>query len=247
MPERFLLQILRDLVTHGILHSTRGVEGGYTLDRRPEDVSLLDVIEAIEGPVVSALSPPEGQPGRLTTTGSARPWTRSPPVAGGSWPRSSWPICWPNRPMPRRQAGLSAEIRRAAVRFRRLPLFRRPIGLLRSLVCNPPPPAIPAAKPRHRPSAAFGRGHRPRGGPPDARLFQRPDWPSNAKPTNRPSPRPIDRPNSRCANASPASSPTTQSWARSLANAPAPAAGAGSSIRSTAPNRSSTGCRSTAR
>jgi Rrf2 family protein len=51
MPERFLLQILRNLVTHGILRSTRGVDGGYALTRRPEDISLLDVIEAIEGPM----------------------------------------------------------------------------------------------------------------------------------------------------------------------------------------------------
>ncbi len=45
MPERFLLQILRNLVTHGILRSTRGVDGGYALTRPPEDISLLDVIE----------------------------------------------------------------------------------------------------------------------------------------------------------------------------------------------------------
>jgi Rrf2 family protein len=51
MPERFLLQILRNLVTHGILRSTRGVDGGYTLTRPPEEISLLDVIEAIEGPM----------------------------------------------------------------------------------------------------------------------------------------------------------------------------------------------------
>ncbi|HZZ27619.1 MAG TPA: Rrf2 family transcriptional regulator [Pirellulales bacterium] len=51
MPERFLLQILRNLVTHGILHSTRGVDGGYTLKRKPEEISLLDLIEAIDGPV----------------------------------------------------------------------------------------------------------------------------------------------------------------------------------------------------
>lgn len=50
MPERFLLQILRNLVTHGILRSTRGVDGGYSLQRSPEQISLLDVIEAIEGP-----------------------------------------------------------------------------------------------------------------------------------------------------------------------------------------------------
>jgi Rrf2 family transcriptional regulator, cysteine metabolism repressor len=60
MPERFLLQILRHLVTHGILHSTRGVEGGYTLDRKPDQVSLLDVIEAIEGPLSSALPSADG-------------------------------------------------------------------------------------------------------------------------------------------------------------------------------------------
>ena len=51
MPERFLLQILRNLVTHGILRSTRGVDGGYALIRPPEEVSLLEVIEAIEGPL----------------------------------------------------------------------------------------------------------------------------------------------------------------------------------------------------
>lgn len=51
MPERFLLQILRSLVTHGILRSTRGVDGGYTLLRSPSDVSLLEIIEAIEGPM----------------------------------------------------------------------------------------------------------------------------------------------------------------------------------------------------
>lgn len=51
MPERFLLQILRNLVTHGILQSTRGVEGGYALTRPPEEISLLEVIEAIDGPI----------------------------------------------------------------------------------------------------------------------------------------------------------------------------------------------------
>jgi Rrf2 family protein len=60
MPERFLLQILRHLVTHGILHSTRGVDGGYSLERRPEDISLLEVIEAIEGPLAATFPPMEG-------------------------------------------------------------------------------------------------------------------------------------------------------------------------------------------
>ncbi len=56
MPERFLLQILRNLVNHGILQSTRGVEGGYSLVRSPESISLLDIIEAIDGPVDTKMS-----------------------------------------------------------------------------------------------------------------------------------------------------------------------------------------------
>src|ERR1044071_8151584 len=62
MPDRFLLQILRHLVTHGILHSTRGVDGGYSLERKPEEISLLDVIEAIDGPLSAALPVGEGPP-----------------------------------------------------------------------------------------------------------------------------------------------------------------------------------------
>jgi|SRR5687768_8887997 Rrf2 family protein len=63
MPERFLLQILRSLVTHGILQSTRGVEGGYTLDRSPEEISLLEIIEAVDGPMNTKLPFAEGMTG----------------------------------------------------------------------------------------------------------------------------------------------------------------------------------------
>jgi Rrf2 family transcriptional regulator, cysteine metabolism repressor len=63
MPERFLLQILRSLVTHGILRSTRGVDGGYSLERKPEEISLLDLIEAIDGPLIATLPDPEESEG----------------------------------------------------------------------------------------------------------------------------------------------------------------------------------------
>lgn len=62
MPERFLLQILRNLVTHGILQSTRGVDGGYRLERRPEAISLLEVIEAIDGPLTPSIPISDGLP-----------------------------------------------------------------------------------------------------------------------------------------------------------------------------------------
>jgi len=63
MPERFLLQILRNLVAHGILESTRGVDGGYTLERGADEISLLEVIEAIDGPLNSAMPIGDGLPG----------------------------------------------------------------------------------------------------------------------------------------------------------------------------------------
>jgi Rrf2 family protein len=60
MPERFLLQILRNLVAHGILCSTRGVDGGYMLDRPPEEISLLEIIEAVEGPITPVIPVSQG-------------------------------------------------------------------------------------------------------------------------------------------------------------------------------------------
>jgi Rrf2 family protein len=51
MPERFLLQVLRTLVNQGLLRSTRGVDGGYRLTKPLSQISLLDVVEATDGPI----------------------------------------------------------------------------------------------------------------------------------------------------------------------------------------------------
>ena len=68
MPERFLLQILRGLVNHGVLVSTRGVEGGYSLSRPAEGFSLLDVFEAIDSGVSFQLHDCEPLSDELRTT-----------------------------------------------------------------------------------------------------------------------------------------------------------------------------------
>jgi Rrf2 family protein len=47
-PKRFLLHILRSLVTHGVLVSSRGAEGGYCLARSPNEITLLQIIEAFD-------------------------------------------------------------------------------------------------------------------------------------------------------------------------------------------------------
>ena len=46
---RFALKILRKLVAGGIVHSYKGTQGGYQLARKPSQITLKDVIEAIEG------------------------------------------------------------------------------------------------------------------------------------------------------------------------------------------------------
>lgn len=51
IPMRFLLKLLRKLKTAGIVKSYRGVKGGYSLGRSPENITLKDVIEAVEGPI----------------------------------------------------------------------------------------------------------------------------------------------------------------------------------------------------
>ncbi|MBV4418303.1 Rrf2 family transcriptional regulator [Clostridium tyrobutyricum] len=51
IPLRFLLKLLRKLTRHGIIKSYRGVNGGYSLNRMPDEITLKDVIEAIDGPI----------------------------------------------------------------------------------------------------------------------------------------------------------------------------------------------------
>ena len=47
---RFTLKIMRKLVAAGIVKSFKGARGGYTLAREPGEISLRQVIEAVEGP-----------------------------------------------------------------------------------------------------------------------------------------------------------------------------------------------------
>jgi Rrf2 family transcriptional regulator, iron-sulfur cluster assembly transcription factor len=51
LPEPFLGQILRLLVRGGLVQSKKGVGGGFTLARKPDEISFLEVLEALEGPV----------------------------------------------------------------------------------------------------------------------------------------------------------------------------------------------------
>ncbi|MFF7597638.1 RrF2 family transcriptional regulator [Streptomyces mirabilis] len=53
IPLRFLLSILRELRQHRLVLSSRGPEGGYRLARPPNEISIADVIRAIDGSLAS--------------------------------------------------------------------------------------------------------------------------------------------------------------------------------------------------
>lgn len=52
IPERFTYRILRKLLKAGLIDSIRGPKGGYVLAKRPEEISLYDVYEAISGDLI---------------------------------------------------------------------------------------------------------------------------------------------------------------------------------------------------
>lgn len=51
VPEQYLEQLLGSLRRGGLVRATRGANGGYQLARPPEQVTLLDIVDAMEGPV----------------------------------------------------------------------------------------------------------------------------------------------------------------------------------------------------
>jgi len=51
IPVKFLEQILLSLRHAGLLNSKRGVGGGYTLARQPSDITILEILQALDGPV----------------------------------------------------------------------------------------------------------------------------------------------------------------------------------------------------
>jgi Rrf2 family protein len=51
IPPSFLAKIISQLSIAGLLHTARGARGGVTLARDPKEISVLEVVEAIDGPI----------------------------------------------------------------------------------------------------------------------------------------------------------------------------------------------------
>ncbi len=63
IPADYLLKILQQLVRANVLRSKRGPRGGFSLARPAKKITLLQVIEAVEGPMISNLNLQENAPG----------------------------------------------------------------------------------------------------------------------------------------------------------------------------------------
>jgi Rrf2 family cysteine metabolism transcriptional repressor len=63
VPANFLAQILGKLRDHGLITSRRGNHGGYTLAQSPEEISLYDILVAVEGDCLHLSGNFEGRSG----------------------------------------------------------------------------------------------------------------------------------------------------------------------------------------
>jgi len=70
IPLKFLENILGDLRHAGIVRSQRGAEGGYWLARPADEITLAEIIRAVEGPLANVRG---FRPDELTYMGSAEP------------------------------------------------------------------------------------------------------------------------------------------------------------------------------
>ena len=51
IPDNYLYAVMGKLKKAGLAHATRGVKGGWTLMKEPEEITLLSILEVMEGSV----------------------------------------------------------------------------------------------------------------------------------------------------------------------------------------------------
>ncbi|MCW3038633.1 MAG: Rrf2 family transcriptional regulator [Solirubrobacterales bacterium] len=75
IPMKFLENILGDLRHAGLVRSQRGADGGYWLGRAPAEISVADIIRAVDGPLASVRGQrPEDVPYEGTAEPLQRVW-----------------------------------------------------------------------------------------------------------------------------------------------------------------------------
>ena len=63
IPSNYLVQILNELRTKGLISSKRGKQGGYALAKPPEQITLLAIVEAVDSELLKASYESVGESG----------------------------------------------------------------------------------------------------------------------------------------------------------------------------------------
>ncbi|MBI2353680.1 MAG: Rrf2 family transcriptional regulator [Deltaproteobacteria bacterium] len=75
VPQTFLAKIFQQFSKIGLVRSYRGTGGGFVLGRAPERITLLEVVEAVEGPIVpNRCVTGEGECSRTSTCNAHPVW-----------------------------------------------------------------------------------------------------------------------------------------------------------------------------
>ncbi|THI86979.1 MAG: Rrf2 family transcriptional regulator [Nitrospira sp. CG24A] len=64
IPARFLEQVLHGMKKAGLVTSLRGAQGGYVLSKKPSEVSVVEILEALDGPLLFSIGGSERAQGR---------------------------------------------------------------------------------------------------------------------------------------------------------------------------------------
>lgn len=77
ISEKYLSQIIMPLKAQGLVNSFRGAKGGYALSRSPSEITLAEIVEALEGKLKLINCPEDaGQPGHLSIAVLGNLWGR---------------------------------------------------------------------------------------------------------------------------------------------------------------------------
>lgn len=122
IPRSFAAKILQKLVGAGLVRSRRGVGGGFLLARAPAQVTLLAVVEAIEGKLALNKCVPEGRTCLFKATCKVHPvWCELTKLADGYLGSVDLQSLLDGSPLPRVTIGLIVPPKARAKPVRRKP------------------------------------------------------------------------------------------------------------------------------
>jgi len=77
IPLEYLLKILQQLVRANVLRSKRGPRGGFSLARPPKRITMLQIVEAVDGPIINQLNLAEQTNGEKFSIRAEKAYTRA--------------------------------------------------------------------------------------------------------------------------------------------------------------------------